>query len=138
MFSHPTRSRSPASAQLLARRAKETSLSLVCHRWRRVVVPITHETVIYSPPEANTFVYTLRRVGLYIKKLRIEDMGSLFTQFSWTRVHLCLLQYSFKEKNKAGGLCRGLKLINPNRPNTSSFLNMASVWSNLVGVPLVI
>ena len=125
MSSHPTRSRSPASAQLLARRAKETSLSLVCHRWRRVVVPIIHETVILtSKSEANTFVSTLRRVGPYIKKLRIEGRYGepIHTILSnIPRLAFICVFFNIPSKNKAGGLCRGLS-SNSSTLSPSSFL----------------
>ena len=58
--------RSPAQ---LLERAEATTLPLVCHRWRRVLVPIILETVILnSELETKTFVSMLRlkNVGPYI------------------------------------------------------------------------
>jgi hypothetical protein len=150
MFSH----RSPA--QLLARRAEATSLFLVCRRWRRVVVPIVHETVILtSESEVNTFVSMLRHVGPYIKKLRIEGgygrpIHTILSNIP--RLAFICVSLSIPSKSKAGGLCRGLKLINPTHvvlrdskvlgnQGVSNVVDvliecMTSVWSNLVGVPL--
>jgi hypothetical protein len=152
MFSH----RSPA--QLLARRVEATSsgLSLVCHRWRRVVVPIIYETVILnSEAEANSFALIVRRVGPYIRKLRIEGgyAKPIHTILSNTPglAFICV-SFNIPSKGKAGGLCRGLKLINPRHvilldSEVKILCNqgvsdlvvvliecMTSVWSNLVGV----
>jgi hypothetical protein len=150
MFSH----RSPA--QLLARRAEATPLSLVCRRWRRVVVPIIHETVILtSESEAKTLVSMLRHVGPYIKKLRIEGgygrpIHTILSNIPGL-AFICV-SLNIPSKNKAGGLCSGLKLINPKHLilrdpkalGNQGVINvvdvliecMTSVWSNLVGVPL--
>jgi hypothetical protein len=150
MFSH----RSPA--QLLARRAEATSSSLVCRRWKRGVVPIFHETVILtSESEANTFVYMLRDVGPYVKKLRIEGgYGRPIHTILSNIPGLAFISVSLNipSKQKARGLCSGLKLINPKHvilrdskglgnqgvSNAVDVLieRMTSVWSNLVGVPL--
>ena len=154
MFSH----RSPA--RLLERRAEATSLSLVCRRWRRVLVPIILETVILnSELEAKTFVSMLRlkHVGPYIKKLRIEGGYGRFTHTILSNIPgLAFISVSLNiptpSKDKACGLCSGLKLINPKHlilrdskvlrnQGVSNVINvliecMTSVWSNLVRVPL--
>ena len=151
MFSH----RSPD--QLLARHVEATSLlSMVCHRWRRVVVPsIIYETVILiSEMEANVFASIVRRVGFYIKKLCIEGgYGQPIYKILSNTSGLAFICVSFNipSKGKAGGLCRGLKLINPRHvillDSEDKFLGnqgvydvaavlivcMTSVWSNLVG-----
>jgi F-box-like len=89
----------------LARRAEAMSLSLVCHRWRRVAVPLIYESVILtSKSEAKTLVSMLRHVGPYIKKLRIEGGYG-------HSIHIILSK--IPSKQKAGGLCSGLKFINP-------------------------
>ena len=152
MFSH----RSPA--QLLARRAEAKSLSLVCRCWRRVLVPITLETVILnSELEAKTFASMLRlkHVGPYIKKLRIEGGYGRFIHSILSNMSgLAFISVSLDipSKDKAGGLCSGLKLINPKHLilrdskvlGNQGVINvidvliecMTSVWSNLVRVPL--
>ena len=146
--------RSPA--QLLERRAEATSLSSVCRRRRRVLVPTILETVILnSELEAKTFVYMLRlkHVRPYIKNLRIE--GGLFTQFSRISLDSRLsvsLNVLIPSKDKTSGLCSVLKLINPKHlilrdsnalrnQGVSNVIDvliecMTSVWSNLVRVPL--
>ena len=152
MFSH----RSPA--QLLARRAEAKSLSLVCRCWRRVLVPITLETVILnSELEAKTFssMLRLKHVGPYIKKLRIEGGYGRFIHSILSNMSgLAFISVSLDipSKDKAGGLCSGLKLINPKHLilrdskvlGNQGVINvidvliecMTSVWSNLVRVPL--
>jgi hypothetical protein len=152
MFSH----RSPA--QLLARRVETTSLSLVCHRWRRVVVPIIYETVILtSESEAIALASMVRCVGPYIKKLRIEGGygNHIYTILSnIPGLAFICVYFNIPSKGKAGGLCRGLKLINPrhvilldaedevlDNQGVENVVNvliecMTSVWSNMVGVPL--
>ena len=147
MFSH----RSPV--QLLTRRAEAMSLSLVCQRWRRVAVPIIYETVILtSQSEAKTLVSMLPRVRHYIKKLRIEGgFGhSIHKILSKVRgLAFISVSLDITSKQKADGLCSGLKLINPTHVvlRDSKFLGnqgvnnvvdvliecMTSVWSNLVG-----
>ena len=60
---------------LLAHRNEMARLLLVCHRWRRVATPLKYETVIVtSKAEASILASILsqRRVGSYVKKLRIE------------------------------------------------------------------
>ena len=155
MFSH----RSPD--QLLARHVEATSLSMVCHRWRRVVVPsIIYETVILiSEAEANAFASIVRRVGFYIKKLRIEGgYGQPIYKILSNTPGLAFICVSFNIPSigKAGGLCRGLKLINPRHvillDSENKFLGnqgvydvaavlimcMTSIWSNLVGYLLFV
>ena len=65
-------------------------ISMVCHRWRRVVVPsIIYETVILiSEAEANAFASIVRRVGFYIKKLRIEGGYGQPIYPKFSRIHL--------------------------------------------------
>jgi F-box-like len=150
MFSH----RSPV--HFLARRAEATSLSLVCHRWRRVAVPVIYESVILtSKSEAKTLVSMLRRVGPYIKKLRIEGGYGHSIHIILSKIpglaFICV-SLNIPSKQKAGGLCSGLKFINPKHvvlrdsqvlgnQGVSNVIDvliecMTSVWSNLVGVPL--
>ena len=110
VFSH----RSPV--QFLARRAEATSLSLVCHRWRRVAVPVIYESVILtSESEAKTLVTMLRHVGPYIKKLRIEGGYGHSIHKILSKIpglaFLCV-SLNIPSKQKAGGLCSGLKFIN--------------------------
>ena len=150
MFSH----RSPV--HFLARRDEATSLSLVCHRWRRVAVPVIYESVILtSKSEAKTLVSMLRQVGPYIKRLRIEGGYGHSTHIILSKIpgltFICV-SLDIRSKQKAGGLCSGLKLINPKHVvvRDSKILGnrgvsnvvdvliecMTSVWSNLVGVLL--
>ena len=150
MFSH----RSPV--HFLARRAEATSLSLVCHRWRRVAVPVIYEAVILtSESEAKTLVPMLRHVGPYIKKLRIEGGYGHSIQIILSKipglVFICV-SLDISSEQEADGLCSGLKFINPKHvvlrdsevlcnQGISNVIDvliecMTSVWSNLVGVPL--
>jgi hypothetical protein len=124
--------------------------------WFVIVVPIIYETVILtSEVEVNSFASIVRRVGPYIKKLRIEGgYGKpIFTILSNTP-GLAFIFVSFNIKRKAGCLCRGLRRINPRHvilldsadkvlcnQSVSGVVDvliecMTSVWSNLVGVPL--
>ena len=111
MFSHRS------SVHFFARRAKATSLSLVCHRWRRVAVPVIYEAVILtSESEAKTLVSMLRHVGPCIKKLRIEGGCGHSIHIILSRIpgltFICV-SLDIRSKQKAGGLCSGLKFINP-------------------------
>ena len=133
-----------------------TSLSLVCRRWRRVAVPVIYESVILtSKSQAKNLVSMLRHVGPYIKKLRIEGGygHSIHTILSKIPglIFICV-SLDIRSKQKAGGLCGGLKFINPKHvvlrdskalyyQEVSNVIDvliecMTPVWSNLVGVPL--
>ena len=96
----------------------------------------------------------LQHVGPYIKKLRIEGgYGHSIHKILSKIPGLMFLSVSLdiSSKQEAGGLCNGLKFINPKhvvlRDSTALYNQgvfnvidvliecMTTVWSNLVGVP---
>lgn len=104
-------SRNPA--HLLEHRAEVKTFSLVCRRWKRLLAPISYETVVItSTSEANALALKLRqrhqRIGHYIRKLRIEEAQgrAIYTILSKVPrlTSLCISLDSMSSKQRASSL----------------------------------
>ncbi|KAJ7651028.1 hypothetical protein FB45DRAFT_1078393 [Roridomyces roridus] len=95
---------------------------LVCKDWLRVATPLLYNVVVLrSKAQTNTLQQVLKtnpEFGLFIKKLRVEGgFGTamhtiLKSAPNITDLSITLSIYS---SDGAGGLCKGLPLINPHR-----------------------
>ncbi|KAJ2932730.1 hypothetical protein H1R20_g4363, partial [Candolleomyces eurysporus] len=105
---------------LITRRSEALELLLVSRRWQRIALPLMCETILLaSQQDAKILASLLTRhkgIGARVKKLRLEGAyGQILRKILISLPNLLYLSVSLTvaSKKMAGGLCAGLRHVNP-------------------------